>query len=380
MQTMVGTGPFKFVEYVPNSMVTLEANPDYWEEGMPYVDAMEMQIVPDQSARSTALTSGTVDFIEYAPVQDLPIYESDDTIVVTGDENTNIRYMALNVSREPFDKLEVRQAIAKVIDRQPIVDSAVFGAGTPTDILFPATYWAGFESEIPAPDIEGAKELLAQAGFPDGFKTELHSWAQYPFLSNAAIVIQEQLKQVGIEAETRFEENAIYLENYFAGNFDMSVTGTSAYVDPNDVVQANFGTGEANNGIGYSNPEMDELIQQGMAATDQAERAAIYKRIQEIMLRRRHLDQPLHRQPVRGHEGLRRGYEHIPTGSNISLKTFLVQPVVPNRTRNWRRPRASRMRPFPLHRTTHRFLGHHRAEATRPFPAVPDHCGSALPG
>ncbi len=136
-QNMVGTGPFKFVEYVPNSMVTLEANPDYWEEGIPYVDGMELQIIPDQTARSTALTSGTVDFIEYAPVQDLPIYESDDTIVVTGDENTNIRYMALNVSREPFDKLEVRQAIAKVIDRQPIVDSAVFGAGTRHEHPFP---------------------------------------------------------------------------------------------------------------------------------------------------------------------------------------------------------------------------------------------------
>ena len=63
------------------------------------------------------------------------------------------------------------------------------GAGTPTNIIFPASYWAGFESEIPAPDIEGAKELLAQAGFPDGFDTEIHSWAQYPFLSNAAIVM-----------------------------------------------------------------------------------------------------------------------------------------------------------------------------------------------
>lgn len=319
-QNMVGTGPFRFVEYVPNSMVTLEANPDYWEEGLPYVDAMEMQIVPDQTARSTALTSGTVDFIEYAPVQDLPIYEADDSIVVTGDENTNIRYMALNVSREPFDKLEVRQAIAKVIDRQPIVDAAVFGAGTATNILFPASYWAGYESEIPAPDIEGAKELLAQAGYPDGFDTEIHSWAQYPFLSNAAIVIQEQLKQVGINAELRFEENAIYLENYFAGNFDMSVTGTSAYVDPNDVVLANFGTGESNNGIGYSNEEMDQLIAEGMAATDQAERAEIYKRIQEIILE----DIPwINLFIANQYEAMKdyvQGYEHIPTGSNIALK------------------------------------------------------------
>src|SRR5690606_3805931 len=169
MQVMVGTGPFVFEEYVPNSMVSLTANPEYWEEGKPYVDAMEMQIIPDATSRSTALTSGTVDFIEYAPAQDLPIYEADDTIVVTGDENTNIRYMDINVSREPFNIPEVRKAIAMVIDRQPIIDSAVFGAGTATNILFPATFWAGFESEIPEPDIEGAKALLAEAGYPDGF-------------------------------------------------------------------------------------------------------------------------------------------------------------------------------------------------------------------
>jgi peptide/nickel transport system substrate-binding protein len=319
-QNMVGTGPFRFVEYVPNSMVTLESNPDYWEEGLPYVDVMEMQIIPDQTARTTALTSGTVDFIEYAPVQDLPIFEADGNIVITGDENTNIRYMALNVSREPFDQLEVRQAIAKVIDRQPIVDAAVFGAGTATNILFPETYWAGFESPIEAPDIEGARELLAQAGYPDGFETEIHSWAQYPFLSNAAIVIQEQLKEVGIEAELRFEENAIYLENYFAGNFDMSVTGTSAYVDPNDVVQANFGTGESNNGIDYSNEEMDQLIAEGMATTDQEERAQIYQRIQEIINEDVVWINLFIANQYEAMQSYVVGYEHFPTGANMTLK------------------------------------------------------------
>jgi peptide/nickel transport system substrate-binding protein len=326
MQVMVGTGPFVFEEYVPNSMVSLTANPEFWEEGKPYVDAMEMQIIPDATSRSTALTSGTVDFIEYAPAQDLPIYEADDTIVVTGDENTNIRYMDINVSREPFNIPEVRQAIAMVIDRQPIVDSAVFGAGTATNILFPATFWAGFESEIPAPDIEGAKALLAEAGYPDGFTTELHSWAQYPFLSNAAIVIQEQLKQIGIEADTRFEENAIYLENYFSGNFDLSVTGTSAYVDPNDVVEPSFVTGGTRNGTGYSNPEMDELVQQGKEATDQEERAQIYRRIQEIILEDVNWVNLFIASQYEAMKDYVKGYVHIPTGSNVSLKdTWLDQ-------------------------------------------------------
>lgn len=320
MQVMVGTGPFRYVDYVPNSVVTLERNPDYWEEGKPYVDGMEMQIIPDSTARTTALVTGTVDFIEYAPVQDLPIFEGDENIQIAGDQNTNIRYMAVNVTREPFDQLEVRQAISMVIDREPIIDAAVFGGGTATNIVFPESYWAGFESEIPEPDIEGARALLADAGYPDGFQTVIHSWAQYPFLSNAAIVIQEQLRQIGIESELDFQENAIYLENYFSGNFDLSVTGTSAYVDPNDVILANFGTGESNNGTGYSNPEVDELIAQGMEETDQDARAEIYRRIQEILLE----DLPwINLFIANQYEAMTtnlKGYVHIPTGSNKTLK------------------------------------------------------------
>lgn len=320
MNTMVGTGPFKFVEYVPNSMLVVEANPDYWEEGLPYLDGIEFQIVPENTARTTALSSGTVDFIEYAPAQDLPIFESDASIVVTGDENTNIRYFAFNLEREPFTDVRVRQAISMVVDRAPIIDAAIFGAGQPTNILFPETYWAGYESEIPAPDIEGAKALLAEAGYEDGFSTELHSWSQYPFLSNAAVVLQEQLTQIGIQSELRFEENATYLANYFASDFDISVTGTSAYVDPNDVIQSNFSSGSENNASNYSSEEMDELIVAGQEETDQEARAEIYQQIQELIK----TDLPWVPLFIASqYEAMKdyvKGYEHYPTGSNLSLK------------------------------------------------------------
>lgn len=320
MNVMIGTGPFKFVEYVPNSMLTVEKNEDYWEEGLPYLDGIEFQVVPDNTARTTALTSGTVDFIEYAPAQDLPIFEGDATVVVAGDQNTNIRFVAFNTTKEPFNDPKVRQAISMAVDRGPIIDAAIFGAGQPTNILFPATYWAGYESEIPAPDIEGAKALLAEAGYPDGFKTELHSWSQYAFLSNAAVVLQEQLKQIGVESELRFEENATYLANYYDHNFDMSVTGTSAYVDPNDVVGSNFQTGSSQNAANYSSPEADELITAGMTETDQAKRAEIYKEFQELIK----VDLPwLNLFIASQYEAMKdfvKDYEHFPTGSNVSLK------------------------------------------------------------
>ena len=320
MNNMVGTGPFRFVEYVPNSMLVVEANPDYFEEGLPYLDGIEFQIVPDNTARTTALSSGTVDFIEYAPAQDLPIFEADESIEVAGDQNTNIRYFAFNTEREPFNDPKVRQAISMVVDRTPIIDAAIFGAGQPTNILFPATYWAGYESEIPAPDIEGAKALLAEAGYPDGFKTELHSWSQYAFLSNAAVVLQEQLTQIGIESELRFEENAVYLENYFASNFDISVTGTSAYVDPNDVVYQNFQSESSTNAAKYANAEMDELIVAGMEETDQEARADIYKQIQELIK----TDLPWVNLFIASqYEAMKsfvKDYDHFPTGANVSFK------------------------------------------------------------
>ena len=321
MQTMVGTGPFSFVEYIPNTSVTLERFADYWDAPLPYLDGLELTVAIDPTVRRTALVQGSVDLIEYAPVQDLPIFEGDETLAVYGDQNTNIRYMAFNLAREPFDILEVRQAIAMVIDRGPVIQSAVFGGGAPTTTVFPPTYWAGTETEIPAPDIEGARALLAEAGYPDGFSTVLHSWAQYPFLSNAALVIQEQLRQIGIEAETDFQENAIYLENYFAGNFDLSVTGTSAYVDPNDVIESNFHTDRTNIAGAYSNPDVDALIEEGIATTDQEARAEIYAQIQEILLQ----DLPWVNLFIAAqYEAAKTyvmDYVHIATGTNKSIRS-----------------------------------------------------------
>ncbi|MCA9834089.1 MAG: hypothetical protein KC435_09095 [Thermomicrobiales bacterium] len=320
MNVMIGTGPFKFVEYIPNSNLIVEKNESYWEEGLPYLDRIEFQIVPDNTARTTALTSGTVDFIEYAPAQDLPIFEADSSVMVVGDQNTNIRFAAINTQVEPFTDPKVRQAISMVVDRDPIINAAIFGAGQATNILFPPTFWAGYESEIAAPDIEGAKALLAEAGFPDGFKTELHSWSQYAFLSNAAVVLQEQLKQIGIESELRFEENATYLENYFGHNFQISVTGTSAYVDPNDVVESNFMSTSTQNASGYNNPEMDALISSGMTETDQATRAQIYHDVQELIKK----DNPWVNLFIASqYEAMKTfvmDYEHFPTGSGVSLK------------------------------------------------------------
>jgi len=320
-QKALGTGPFTFREYVPNTRVVLDKNPTYWETGLPYVDGLELTIASDDTSRTTAVVTGTVDFIEYAPLRDIEILEQDANLTLAGDSNTNIRFVAFNTTREPFNNPLVRQAIAAVIDREAMLGPAVFGRGTPTEVLFPPDYWAALPQEVRPADVARAQELLTEAGFPDGFTTSITSWSQYSFLSAAAVVLQEQLKLIGIEAELNLVENATMLEQVNqTKQYDIAVTGTSAYVDPNSVIFGNFKSTEASNFTGYNNPEVDALIDQGIAVTDQAQRAEIYQEIQRLLLQ----DLPWVSLFVANqYEAMRsdvKGYEHIPTGSNHALR------------------------------------------------------------
>ena len=320
-QVAMGTGPFKFVEYVPNTRVVLERNENYWEDGLPYLDGIEMTIASDDTARTAAVVSGAVDFIEYAPLRDIPALESDPNLALAGDANTNIRFIGLNLEVEPFDNPLVRQAIAAVVDREAMLGPTVFGYGTPTETLFPPGFWAALEQEVRPPDVARAQELMAEAGLADGFSTTITSWSQYSFLSNAAVVLQEQLRQLGIEAELNLVENATMVDQvYLAKEYDIAVTGESAYVDPNTLIFQNFKTGESGNFVNYSNPEVDELIDRGIASTDVEERAEIYRQIQALLLE----DLPWVNLFVANQfEAMRndvKGYVHIPTGSNVAFR------------------------------------------------------------
>ena len=321
-QVAVGSGPFTFVDYVPNTQVTLARFDNYYEQPLPYLDGVELLIASTDTSRTAALVQGTVDFIEYVPPQDVELLQGDDSIMLAGNAIAQIRFLGFNLEREPFNDLKVRQAISMAIDRGPVVESAVFGQGTPTDIIFPQGFWAAPERPpLPAPDIEGAKALLAEAGYPDGFDTTLTSWAEYGTISNGAIVIQEQLRQIGVNAEMNLLDTGTMGQTVYVDNdFDMTVTGTSGFVDPGSVILENFKTGEAGNFVGYSNPEVDDLIAQGSASTDPDERGEIYKQIQEILL----VDLPWVNlwigQQYEAMKTFVMGYEHIPTGSNRMVR------------------------------------------------------------
>jgi peptide/nickel transport system substrate-binding protein len=249
-QRMVGSGPFRFVDYVPNTQISLGRNEDYWDEGKPYLDGVEILIVPDDTSRTTALVSDTVQLIEQVPHRDIELLEGTDGVELVGGVTTNLRWLVFNLRREPFDRLEVRQAIAGSIVRQPIIDAAVFGYGEPVVGMYPETFWFGYEGDISEPDPEGAAAALADLGLPDDFRPGLLTWSQYGFLSSTSVVVQEQLNQMGIESEIESEENATYIERFYSYDFDIAVMGAAGYVDPNDFLQQNFSSEEVNNTSG----------------------------------------------------------------------------------------------------------------------------------
>ncbi len=319
-KTANGTGPFKFVEYIPNTRVILERFADYWDTGKPYIDRIEMIPIADDTARTTAVRTGTVDFIEYAPSKDLAMMKNDRTLVLAGDANTNIRYLGFNLTKKdaPWANPKVRQAISLAMDRQAIVDVAFYGFATPTLAFFPPGYWATLETPVPMQNIPMAKALLAEAGFPNGFKTTIKTWSSYNFLRDAALAAQDQLKAIGIVAEVQAEDNGTFIANNNSKNYELMVSGTSGYTDPN-VLQGSFASGLASNNSGYSDPEFDKLLSDGVAVTDQAARKPIYAQLQRKLL----ADNPWVMLYIGSqYEALKsyvKGYVHNPTGTNIGI-------------------------------------------------------------
>jgi peptide/nickel transport system substrate-binding protein len=317
----VGTGPFMLAEYIPNTHTRLVKNPDYFIPGHPYLDGVTYQPIPDDTARSTAVRTGAVDMIEYAPPKDLTALKADPKIVITGDGNNNVRFLAFNMTVKPFDNQKVRQAIAWAIDRQQVMDAAVSGAGTPlTAGPFLPSFWPGLQQPVYKQDIAKAKQLLTEAGYPNGFTAKLKNTPTYSFLGNAGIVVQEQLKAVGINFEIVSLEWSVFLADYLGKNFEAAVSGYSAFADPDAPLDGTYVTGRKNNFMSYSNPKFDALVAQAAATSDQAQRAQLYRDAQTILLD----DSPMvflyAANEYEAMQSYAKGYVHYINGSHVSFR------------------------------------------------------------
>ena len=282
---MLEAGPFQLVERRPDQHTILERFDDYFVEGKPYLDRIEWRAIPDETARLTALRNGEIDVILQVAPKDLALLEADDAIQLESVTGTFWEYIGLNTNEGPLADTKVRQAISWAIDRQEINDVVKFGEATVLENgpISPG-HWAHDETAIyPNQDLERAQELLNQAGYADGFSISLKVNSTSGEQVDAAQIIRQQLQEVNINVNVETQESSIFFDGLGNQDFEMSVVGWVGFVDPDEFLYNIFHTGEVWNQQGYSNPEVDALLEEGRRVVDEAERKAIYAEAQQLI-------------------------------------------------------------------------------------------------
>ena len=294
----VGTGPFKFVEYVKGDRVTLERNPTYFRADLPYLDRVIFRIIPEANTAVLALEQGEVDYLSGVPGSDLERLRGNTELTLAqgfGGPGGSLCQDTLipNLNRAPFDKLEVRQAFYHALDREFLVERVYFGQGTPsTGPISRQMEWAYTDDVTTYPfDIARANELLEGAGLPRGadgnrFTVTFTHASSFSRLGEA---MREQLKQASINLELEsLDFNAAVDKVFIQKDFDLGVASYCNGPDPEigvrrAYVSTNIGPIPFSNGAGYKNERVDQLLDQAAALTDRAERAELYAEMQKII-------------------------------------------------------------------------------------------------
>lgn len=273
----VGTGAFKFAEWKKGDSVKLVKNPDYW--GTPaQLDAATWKFISDPTAAMAALMAGDVDaFVGFPSPETVPVFQADPRFVVNSRTTEGETILAINNKRAPFDNLKVRQAIAYAIDRQAIIDGAMFGMGTPIGSHFAPHHPAYTDlTGLFAHDPAKAKALLAEAGFPDGIKATI-KLPPPSYARRGGEIVAAQLREVGIDLEIQNVEWAQWLEQAFKGkDFDFTIVSHTEPFDIGIYARPEYY-------FQYDNPDFQALMTAINAETDDAARTQMLHTAQEII-------------------------------------------------------------------------------------------------
>ncbi len=288
----VGTGPFQFVEWVQGDHLTVKRFDKYFESGKPYLDEVVFRFLLVDQGRVDALASGEVNWVDAIPLQQVETLKNDPRFnYVSGPVAGIPDFLALNTAQAPFDKLEVRQAVAWALDREAIRQLAYFGSGEIgiEEVPSGSPWFDGVQPYEAAPDVAKAKDLLAQAGYADGLSVEYLGLPQYPELLKTGEVVRDQLKAVGIDMSIKQVDVSVWFNAFSKGDYQITSAYQERSIDPDNFYSLVIQSGGPINTTAYDNPEVDKLIQQAASATDMADRKELYTEIRRIV----RLDAPI---------------------------------------------------------------------------------------
>jgi peptide/nickel transport system substrate-binding protein len=281
---IVGTGPFVFTEWLDGDRVTLTRNDAYWGDTA-LVERIVFRGIEAAATRLAELEAGTLDIAVDLSPEDFPLVERNANLrPAFADADLRIGYVGFHQSHPPFDDVRVRRAVAHAVDLEAIVDAFFGDMGAVAAEFVPPGLIGRAELEPAAYDPERARELLAEAGFADGFSTEFWympvSRPYFPAPQDLAEAFVGYLSDVGIQAELRTQEWGLYLDEYTEGKFPMYMLGWSAdYADPNNFIYTFFGPAEIGPAFGWTDAHAQEtlrLLAAALSAGSVPEREANY--------------------------------------------------------------------------------------------------------
>lgn len=273
----IGTGAYTFQEWVQGDRITLARNPDYWGD-QPALASATFKFISDPTAAFAAMMAEDIDAFDNFPApENLPQFDADPRFQVLVGSTEGETILSTNNKQPPFDDIRVRQALAHAIDRQAIIDGAMFGYGTPIGTHFAPHHPAYKDlTGMSAYDPEQAKALLAEAGFAEGFETTLHL-PPPSYARRGGEIVAAQLAEVGIKAEIINVEWAQWLETVFKGK-DFALTIVS-HTEPMDIgIYA-----RPDYYFQYDNPDFQALMATLNATTDPDERTRLMGEAQRMI-------------------------------------------------------------------------------------------------
>lgn len=261
----------------------LTAYDDYWG-GEVTVDGVEFRYITEPAAALTALQNGEVQWTDNIPPQQIEALEGDDAVELTTTPSVDYWYMSMNYDREPFGNRDFRRAVATAIDRAAVAEAAKFGAAQPNQTAIPEDSFFYYDYAPFDTSVEEAQQLLESAGVATPVTMGLMVTDEFPETVTAAQVIASQLEPIGINVDVQNVDFATWLDRQGQGDYDAFMLGWLGNIDPFDYYHSQHITGGSNNYQGYSNPEVDELLQDAATETDRDARKELYDRAAQLIV------------------------------------------------------------------------------------------------
>jgi len=278
-QTPIGSGPFKFVEWVPNDSITLERNPDYFEPDLVKVDKLVFRIIPEAQIAVTNLQSGEIDGILDIPVSQAVFFkDATDAKAIIQPTSSFHLFEMLGKNSEPIrTDVRVRQALAYCMDKDTIQKTVFSGEGRPKWSFVPYGSWAYVEEAGYPYDPEKAKALFAEAGLADGFEFSVIIPSGYPDGEKVTTIWQACLSEIGVTLNIEVQELSVWLDNYINHTYDVSWNVFPGFADPNYFVSLGLKPHFAD---GWANADAEAAADAANATVDQAQRTELYAQVQ----------------------------------------------------------------------------------------------------